>query len=298
MLRIGQLASYAGVTIRAVRHYHQIGLLQEPERDASGYRTYDAVAVVRLIRIRTLAEAGVPLARVRELLDADPETFAVATAEIDRQLRVQIRALQEHRRRIAQLGSGDSLALPHEVIDYLDRLRALGAPEAVIEPERDAWILMAARLPEAIPALMAEKVAQLDNPKVVRLYQLIGRIAENGEDDELLRETADLLIELFEQAAASGELDRQDEHMPDAAFIGLMDSFADASHPVEAGTRSHHDVQRNRPSAGSLCPPRRSVVPGRIQSRRRSNLRVEAESDDHRHRSSVDRTGAAGRAGG
>ena len=237
MLTIGQLASYAGVTIRAVRHYHQIGLLQEPERDASGYRTYDAVAVVRLIRIRTLAEAGVPLARVRELLDADPETFAVATAEIDRQLRAQIRALQEHRRRIAQLGSGDSLALPDEVVDYLDRLRALGAPEAIIEPERDAWILMAARLPEAIPALMAEKVTQLDNPKVVRLYQLIGQIAENGEDEELLRETADLLIELFEQAAASGELDRQDEHMPDAAFVGLMDSFADASHPAVARLR-------------------------------------------------------------
>jgi len=96
---------------------------------------------------------------------------------------------------------------------------------------------MAARLPEAIPALMAEKVTQLDNPKVVRLYQLIGQIAENGEDEELLRETADLLIELFEQAAASGELDRQDEHMPDAAFVGLMDSFADASHPAVARLR-------------------------------------------------------------
>src|SRR6185503_13732067 len=107
MLTIGQLASYAGVTIRAVRHYHQIGLLPEPERDASGYRTYDAAAVVRLIRIRTLAEAGVPLARVRQLLDADPDTFAAATTQIDRQLRTQIRALQEHRRRIAQLGSGD-----------------------------------------------------------------------------------------------------------------------------------------------------------------------------------------------
>jgi DNA-binding transcriptional MerR regulator len=95
MLTIGRLASYAGVTIRAVRHYHQIGLLPEPERDASGYRTYDAVAVVRLIRIRTLAEVGVPLARVRELLDADPKTFAAATTEIDRQLRAQIRALQE-----------------------------------------------------------------------------------------------------------------------------------------------------------------------------------------------------------
>jgi DNA-binding transcriptional MerR regulator len=237
MLTIGRLASYAGVTTRAVRHYHQIGLLPEPERDASGYRTYDADAVVRLIRIRTLADAGVPLARVRELLDADPETFAAATTEIDRQLRAQIRALQEHRRRIAQLCSADSLALPGEVVDYLDRLRAIGVPEAVIDLERDAWILMAARWPEAIPAIMADKVAQLANPNIVRLYQFIGRIAENWEDEELLRETADLMSELLEQAAVNGELDRQDEHMPDAAFIRLMDSFADSAHPVVARLR-------------------------------------------------------------
>ena len=38
MLTIGQLAAYAGVTVRAVRHYHQVGLLPEPERDASGCR--------------------------------------------------------------------------------------------------------------------------------------------------------------------------------------------------------------------------------------------------------------------
>ena len=232
MLRIGQLASYAGVTIRAVRHYHRIGLLEEPKRDASGYRTYDAVAVVRLIRIRTLAEAGVPLARVRELLDADPETFAAATTEIDRRLRAQIRALQEHRRRIAQLGSSDSLAVPEQVVDYLDRLRATGAPEAVIDGERDAWILTAARWPEAIPTIMAAKVAQLADPNIVRLYQLIGRIAENWQDEELLRETADHISKLLEQAQVSGELDRQDELMPDAAFIRLMDSFADGAHPA------------------------------------------------------------------
>ena len=64
MLTISQLASYAGVSVRAVRHYHAIGLLPEPKRDHSGYRRYDAAAVVELIRIRTLAEAGVPLARV------------------------------------------------------------------------------------------------------------------------------------------------------------------------------------------------------------------------------------------
>ncbi|WP_431931545.1 MerR family transcriptional regulator [Micromonospora sp. RP3T] len=220
-----------------MRHYHQVGLLAEPERDASGYRVYDAAAVVGLVRIRTLAEAGVPLARVRELLDADTATFVAATAEIDRELRTRIRTLQEHRRRIARLGSGDTVAVPAEVLDYLNRLRAIGAPEALIDAERGAWILMAARWPEAMPALMADKVGQLANPKVVRLYRLIGRIVQDWTDEQLLRETADLMSELFTQAAASGELARQEEVTPDPAFVGLLDAFADAAHPVVARLR-------------------------------------------------------------
>ena len=176
MLTIGQLAAYAGVTIRTVRHYHQVGLLPEPERNASGYRTYDVNAVVRLIRIRTLVEAGVPLARVQELLDADTETFAEEIVQIDRELRTRIRALQEHRRRIAQLASGDSLAVPDEVADYLDRVRAIGAAEPLVEAERDAWILVAARYPDQIAAFMDDKVRQLEDPRVVRFYHLISRM--------------------------------------------------------------------------------------------------------------------------
>ena len=232
MLTIGQLASYAGVTVRAVRHYHKVGLLPEPERDSSGYRTYDALAVLRLVRIRTLAEAGVPLARVRELLDADPETFAAATTEIDRQLRERIRVLRDHRRRIARLNDGDSLGVPREVADYLDRLRAVGTPPMVVEGERDGWILIAARWPESIPAIMADKVAQLSDPRVVRFYRMLGRIAENWSDDEVLREAADLVADLLERAAAAGNLARQGEVLPDPAFVRLMDAFAAGSHPA------------------------------------------------------------------
>lgn len=106
MLTISEVASYAGVTVRAVRHYHAIGLLPEPERDHSGYRRYDGASVVELIRIRTLAEAGVPLARVRKLLEADAEEFAAAVADIDKQLRAEIRQRQQLRTRIARLTTG------------------------------------------------------------------------------------------------------------------------------------------------------------------------------------------------
>jgi DNA-binding transcriptional MerR regulator len=233
MLTIGQLASYAGVTIRAVRHYHRVGLLPEPERNASGYRTYDANAVVRLIRIRTLAEAGVPLARVQELLDADATTFAEGTAHIDRELRARIRGLQEHRRRIAQLASGDSLAVPDEVADYLDRVRAIGVPESMIEAERDAWILVAARYPDQIAAFMDDKVRQLEDPRTVRFYRLIGRMVSDEEEanEHLIREMADLLVEMFEDAAASGQLEQQDLAMDDTAFVQLLDSMAEG-HPI------------------------------------------------------------------
>lgn len=225
MLTIGQLAAYSGVTTRAVRHYHQIGLLPEPERDASGYRTYAAPDVVRLIRIRTLAEAGVPLARVQELLAADEEGFAVAVAEIDRRLRTEIKQLQEHRRRIAQLAAGDSLALPPVVTAYLDRMRSLGAPEVMVEMERDAWILIAAQWPDKMAEFMAVKEAQLDDPLMRRFIRTIGALLSGDDECEArLEETADLLVEMAEQAAARGELELQDDVAIDSSVVALLDT--------------------------------------------------------------------------
>jgi len=232
MLTISQLASYAGVTVRAVRHYHAKGLLPEPERDYSGYRRYDARAVVELIKIRTLAESGVPLARVQELLGADEEEFATAVAEIDRRLRREIRERQEHRRQIAKLAAGDSLSVPSDVVDYLDQMRARGVPEALVEGERDGWILMAARWPDKIPELMADKQAQLEDPRTVQLYQLIGDLLELGPDEARLNAVADLIAEIAEQAAERGDLDRQNEDLDDDAFVALIDSFASDSHPL------------------------------------------------------------------
>src|SRR3954447_26289460 len=133
MLTIGQLAAYAGVTARAVRHYHQIGLLPEPQRDASGYRRYGATAVVSLIKIRTLADAGVPLSQIARMLLADAAAFAEAVGRIDSHLSGEIERLETSRKQIAQLVAGDSLALPPEVTCYLDRLREIGASQRLVE---------------------------------------------------------------------------------------------------------------------------------------------------------------------
>ena len=233
MLTISQLAAYAGVTVRAVRHYHAKGLLPEPERDHSGYRRYDAAAVVELIRIRTLAEAGVPLSRIQELLGADEAAFAHAITEIDQRLRAEIRERQQHRQRIARLAAGDSLALPQVVTDYMDRLRVTtDAPERLMEIERDAWILIAARWPERIPEFIADKHAQLDDPLIRRLYRVAGQIVTGDDTEEHLESAADLLVEIAEQAAASGDLERQDETMGDMGFIDLLDNLVLDANPL------------------------------------------------------------------
>ena len=204
MLTISQLAAYAGVTVRAVRHYHKIGLLPEPERDHSGYRTYDAAAVVRLIRIHTLADAGVPLARVQELLDASPEEFADGVQEIDKDLRAKIRRLQGTRKRLARLAAGERLALPNSVVDYLDRLRGLGVEERYIEMERDAWIIVAAQGP--LDAVIAKKHEDLDDPDMVKLYSLLSGALDWPADDPRVVEVADIMERLMIRAVEAGEV--------------------------------------------------------------------------------------------
>jgi DNA-binding transcriptional MerR regulator len=229
MLTISQLANYAGVTVRAVRHYHAKGLLAEPERDHSGYRRYDAAAVVELVRIRTLAEAGVPLSQVQELSTADEEEFAAAIEGIDRRLRAEIRERQHHRERIAQLAAGDRLALPPEAVEYLERLRELDIPERAIEVERDAWILVAAQIPDQMPALMALKRAQIEDPAVRAMYFDLVQAADWDADDPRLPAVADRLVAMFE-ADAEREVDDQmaDFALDDELVVLLDEVFVNA----------------------------------------------------------------------
>jgi DNA-binding transcriptional MerR regulator len=232
MLTISQLAAYAGVTVRAVRHYHHIGLLPEPERDASGYRRYGAMAVVSLIKIRTLANAGVPLSQIAELLQADPAAFAEAIRRIDDQLRDEVERLDTSRKQIAQLAAGDSLLVPPEVACYLDRLRQIGASERVVEGERDGWILLAARWPDQIREWMPDKLAQLEDPRLVRLYRVMSEITESdeGNDDPRLVEAADILADLLDQAYAADEAQAGEGARDDLPF-DLVDALAAESDP-------------------------------------------------------------------
>ncbi len=230
MLTISQLASYAGVTVRAVRHYHAKGLLPEPGRDHSGYRRYDAAAVVELVKIRILADAGVPLSRVRELQAAGDRQFAGAIEDIDRRLRAEIRERQHHRERIAELVAGDSLALPPEAVAYLDRMRELGFRERLINIERDSWILLAAQMPDAVPAMMEIKHAQIEHEALRRLYLDVGELADCAPNDPRLPQLADR-VEAFLEAATAEAVGVEEVHPVSDDLVALLDAVFVESFP-------------------------------------------------------------------
>ncbi|MCP2334792.1 MerR family transcriptional regulator [Actinomadura rupiterrae] len=191
MLTIGQVAEYLGVTVRAIRHYHQRGLLPEPERDASGYRRYGADMVVQLVRIRTLSDAGVPLARIEELMGASPAEFAASVAAIDADLKDQMAELRRRRRAIAELSSGDRLFVPDEVVVLLERLAEIGLSAEAMRTERDSWILLAAQHPDQVPGWAEQKRKLFENPAFQRMYLTADEAAAWDRDDPRLEALAD-----------------------------------------------------------------------------------------------------------
>ncbi|WP_053617111.1 MerR family transcriptional regulator [Nocardiopsis sp. NRRL B-16309] len=101
-----QVAELAGTTVKAVRYYHQIGVLDVPERTANGYKQYEVPHLVRLLQIKRLSDLGVPLSEVAAMgrADEDPdEAIRVLDAElaatVDRlnRVRAELAVILRHR---------------------------------------------------------------------------------------------------------------------------------------------------------------------------------------------------------
>lgn len=93
-MKIGELAAQAGCDVQTVRFYEREGLLDEPEREASGYRRYAERHLERLLFIRHCRSLDIPLPEVRELL---------AFAALPEQSCAQVNALlDDHIARVQQ----------------------------------------------------------------------------------------------------------------------------------------------------------------------------------------------------
>lgn len=64
-MKIGEVATRTGVSVKTIRYYEEIGVLAEPRRLASGYRDYDLDTVERLRFIRASQASGLSLGEIR-----------------------------------------------------------------------------------------------------------------------------------------------------------------------------------------------------------------------------------------
>jgi hypothetical protein len=120
------------------------------------------------------------------------------------------------------------------------------------------WILVAARWPDRIREWMPAKLAELENPQLVRLYRVLSEIfdSDTGDDDPRLAEVADIMAAMAEQAYAAGEINLDEMTQDDLPF-DLLDNFA-----VETDPRAQRllDLMRERGWSGwirmeRLAPP-------------------------------------------
>jgi DNA-binding transcriptional MerR regulator len=97
-----QLAKLAGTTVKTIRHYHEIGLLNEPVRTTNGYKQYGINHLVRLLRIKRLTDLGVPLLQVT-LMGQTSDESEDALQAIDTELSETIERLNHVKAELAAI---------------------------------------------------------------------------------------------------------------------------------------------------------------------------------------------------
>ena len=200
-MRVTQIANLAGTTPRAVRHYHRLGLLEVPPT-VRGRREYGVEHLARLLRIRWLADGGLSLRQVAEIIASDPEPVEPAEPtepagprgdehrrEVLRDLRAargtieaRRRSLDEQARRIdeliARVEAGEALApVPAFLTRFYDmieiRVRALGGDPSSLRTERQMVQIMGSL--GMVPASVVPYIEAFDDAEIdMCAQQIIG----------------------------------------------------------------------------------------------------------------------------
>jgi DNA-binding transcriptional MerR regulator len=143
VLSIGRFADATGLTVKALHHYDEVGLLVPARVDPdSGYRYYDAAQIEDAVTVRRLRALELPLDEIRGLLDADADTlrdrltahgYRVAEEAYDKQtLLIELSALVE--------GGGEHVAVEIRDVPEL-RLAATIRHLQLIDPD-GIWAMM------------------------------------------------------------------------------------------------------------------------------------------------------------
>ncbi|MWV47959.1 MerR family DNA-binding transcriptional regulator [Rathayibacter sp. VKM Ac-2803] len=249
---IGDAAAFVGVTPRAIRHYHQVGLLPERERGSDGRRRYGYPEIIRLLWIRRMADAGIALDDIRDAFDgaapggADGEDeIAGVLARLEDTLAAQEEELQRKRASVQRmLALGSRLGL----LDDLVSGRLEGAPEGSLRQDDLDVLLVTERIFGPLgAAVQAGRFVALAADPALRAESDRVDAAEEALDDTVAVDdprVAQVAAErhAFETALmrvieASGQQEEDD---------ALFDAWDEAHPPGDAAPAPDPDTQGSR----------------------------------------------------
>ncbi|MET8901615.1 MerR family transcriptional regulator [Streptomyces sp. NPDC004538] len=199
-VKIGDAAAFAGTTPRAIRHYHQIGLLPEPGRGGDGRRRYGYDDMIRLLWIRKMSEAGIGLDDMRAAFDEAGDVEDVL-GRLEETLAAQEAAVKRQRAAV-------------------QRLRAVGSPLGLLSP------LVTDRLSHLPPGAL--RLSDLDALLVTeRIFGPLGAAMQ-----------ASVFIVLATHPGLRAEADRLDA--ADAALDDTVDPHDPQVEALAARHCAHH----------------------------------------------------------
>ena len=179
-MRVTQIADLAGTTPRAVRHYHRLGLLEVPPT-MRGRREYGVEHLARLLRIRWLADCGLSLRQVAEILASDPAPVEPADS---------VGGLPDSTGPSGSTGSANPSGPEGSANDAhrQEVLRDLRAARGTIEARRRSLDEQAQRVDELIARVEAGEALAPVPAALTRFYDAIeARVRALGGDLRTLR---------------------------------------------------------------------------------------------------------------
>ena len=123
MMNIAAASRAAGLPVKTVRYYEDIGLVRALARSEAGYRIYDYASVERLVFVRRAREFGFSISECRELLGLS-EDQGRSSADVKR---IAARRLEEITRKQRELQS-----LRDELASLVDACRGDEGPDCPI----------------------------------------------------------------------------------------------------------------------------------------------------------------------
>jgi DNA-binding transcriptional MerR regulator len=156
--KVGELARRTGLTVRALHHYDEIGLLSPSHRTGAGHRLYSVDDLARLQQILSLRQLGFSLEEIRNCLGR-PEFSPQRVLELHlSRLREQIDTQQRLCRRLEGLARGLNSAEGVSAEEFFQTMEMMIMYEKYFTPEQQDAIEARGRAlgPEKIQAVEAE----------------------------------------------------------------------------------------------------------------------------------------------